>query len=233
MDFGRAFTYVFDDPDWLKKIGIVALVSLIPIIGQLIVIGWALRNARSVIAGNPNPLNELDFGQDLGLGFQAFVIAFVYAIPIIIISLPMVGIDAALSGQANNDAAAVVLFLASLCFGLFAFVYGILLAFVLPAAFGNFVAKGELSAGLRFREVWDLVRSNPGAYLVVVGGTIVAGLIAPLGSIACIIGVVLTYTYSMAVQGHFYGQAYRTARGPVAAPPAPPKPPQGEIPAAY
>ncbi len=44
MEFGKAFTYVFEDKDWLKKIGIAALVSLIPLIGQLIVMGWSSRS---------------------------------------------------------------------------------------------------------------------------------------------------------------------------------------------
>lgn len=234
MDFGRAFSFVFDDPDWLRKVGIVALVSLIPLIGQFVAIGWALRITRGVIAGDPNPLKDVDFGQDLGLGFQAIVIAFVYAIPLLIILLPIAVVDSILAAQSGNDTAGVLIGLVSLCFGLVAVLYGILMAFVVPAAYGNFVAKGELSAGLRFGEVWGLVRNNPGAYLVVLAGMIVASFIAPLGSIVCVIGAVVTYAYAMAVQGHFYGQAYRVARGTVAPPPPPrPEPPQGEIPTAY
>lgn len=231
MDFGRAFSYVFDDPDWFKKIGIVALVSLIPLIGQIVALGWALRVTRNVINADPSPLPSLDFGADIGLGFQALIIGLVYSLPIIILTLPMAAVDAAVSSQSSSDAANMMLLIVSLCFGLFSVVFGILLAFMLPAAFGNFVAKGELSAGLRFGEVWGLVRSNPGAYLVVVVGTIVAGLIAPLGTIACIIGVVLTYTYALAIQGHLYGQAYRLAKSPVAPPAAPRS--TGDVPGAY
>jgi len=55
------------------------------------------------------------------------------------------------------------------------------------------------------------VQQNLGAYFIVLLGTIVAGLIAPIGLIACIIGVLLTYTYSMAVMGHLYGQAHLEA----------------------
>jgi uncharacterized membrane protein len=40
MDFGRAFSFVFEDPDWLKKVAIAGLVMLIPVIGQLVVLGW-------------------------------------------------------------------------------------------------------------------------------------------------------------------------------------------------
>jgi len=35
MDFGRAFTFAFQDPDWLKKVGLAAVIFLIPIMTPL------------------------------------------------------------------------------------------------------------------------------------------------------------------------------------------------------
>ncbi len=35
MDFGLAFSYVFKDPDWFKKVAIPAVCSLIPVVGPL------------------------------------------------------------------------------------------------------------------------------------------------------------------------------------------------------
>ena len=49
MEFSRAFSYVFEDSDWFKKIALAALVSLIPIIGQIFLIGWALEITSRVI----------------------------------------------------------------------------------------------------------------------------------------------------------------------------------------
>ena len=34
MNYSRAFSYVFDDKNWLSKLLIAGLISLIPIIGQ-------------------------------------------------------------------------------------------------------------------------------------------------------------------------------------------------------
>ena len=65
MDFGLAFSYVFQDRDWLRKVGIVALISLIPILGQLVLIGWSLNITKRVIERHPEPLPEVDFGGDL------------------------------------------------------------------------------------------------------------------------------------------------------------------------
>lgn len=210
MDFGLAFSYVFQDRDWLKKVGIVSLISLIPVLGQLVLIGWSLNIAKRVIDRHPEPLPEVDFGGDLGRGFSAFVIGFVYSLPITLFAFVFAILDS-LANQSSSDAAVAFIGILSLCFGLFAVLYGIALAIVLPAAYGNYVAKGSLSAGFALGEVFGLVRANIGAYLMVLLGSFVGGLIAPLGTILCVVGVILTYTYTVAVMGHLYGQAYNAA----------------------
>ncbi len=213
MDFGRAFGFVFQDKDWLRKIIIPALVGLIPIIGQFVVLGWGLNVTRRVMAHDPEPLPDLDFGGDLARGFQAFVIGLIYALPIVLLSV-FVGILSSLLGMDGSnvsDAVTAIYTLISICVGLFSMVYGVILAVVLPAAYANFLAKGSLGAGLNFGEVFRLVRAAPGAYLLVLVGSFVVGLIAPLGVILCFVGVLATYVYGMAVMGHLYGQAYNQA----------------------
>jgi hypothetical protein len=41
------------------------------------------------------------------------------------------------------------------------------------------------------------------------------GIIAPLGTIACVIGVFLTMAYGFAVYAHLIGQAYNQSASPV------------------
>lgn len=208
MDFGLAFSYVFKDPDWFKKVVIVAVVGLIPIIGQMIVLGWALNISKRVMNHDPNPLPELDFGADLQRGFYGFVIGFVYTLPISILSGILGTIDSIVTSSNSGNGAAVAVTIFSTCFGLFATLYGIVVAFVIPAAYTNYLSKDSLGAGFALGDIFKQVWSHLGAYFIVVLGTIVAGLIVPFGLIACIIGVLLTYAYSMAVMGHLYGQAH-------------------------
>ena len=78
MDFGKAFSYVFDDEDWIKKIGIGALLSLIPIVGWFVILGWGVEITKRVINKNPEILPDWsDFGGYLTRGFLAFVVLFV------------------------------------------------------------------------------------------------------------------------------------------------------------
>jgi len=212
MNFGKAFSFVFDDPDWVKKILILGLISLIPIVGQFVLIGWSLDVTRRIIQQNSQPLPDLDFGRQLIDGLKAFVVGLVYSIPIIIFVIPIT-IVSAIAGDPNMDpnAYGAMVSIVSLCCGGLIFLYSVLMAFFLPAAFGNLVARDTLGAAFNFSEIMGLVRAAPGAYLLVLLGVIISGFIGGLGSIACGIGVIFTLTYAQAINGHLYGQAYNEA----------------------
>jgi hypothetical protein len=207
MQFGKAFSFVFEDEDWVMKTIIAALVSLIPIIGQITVFGWGLEVTRRVIRQDPNPLPDWsDFGGHIVKGIIGWVIGFVYVLPLIVLyACPVVIIAAA----QNDDTIAAV---GWACFSCLTLIYVVLLMFVLPAAMGNYAAKDELSAAFRFGEVFGLVRAAPGAYLLTILGALIAGIIAPLGIILCFVGVLWTQAYAVLINSHLWGQAYNEAQ---------------------
>lgn len=216
MNFGRAFTFVFEDPDWLKKVGIAALVSLIPVVGSIAVLGWTLEITRRVIKGEGESLPEWsDFGAYIGKGFQALVVGLGYAAPLILIMLCGLTISllpAMLSGNGNGDTAGGLMALVMFCTYCLVAILGIAVGIVIPAAYGKLADTGELGAAFRFGEVIGLVRAAPGPFLMVLLGGIVAnGVIAPLGTVACGVGALFTMAYAMLVMAHLYGQAYKTA----------------------
>jgi hypothetical protein len=216
MQFGKAFTFVFEDQKWLQKVGIAALILLIPLIGALVVLGWSLEVTRRVIKSDPELLPDFsDFGGHLLRGLKAFVIALVYVLPIILVSIcsqaVTLGITSGSNSQ-NSDAMGGIAVAVALCLSCFSIIYGIFVGLLLPAAFGNFVATDQLGAGFRLGEVMGLFRANPGAYLLVFVGVILSGFIGSLGVILCVIGALLTYAYSMLINGHLYGQAYLAAK---------------------
>jgi hypothetical protein len=222
MEFGRAFSYITEDAGWLKKVGIAALISLIPLIGQIMVLGWGMEITRRVINKDPEPLPTWDdFSGHLSRGFQAFVISFAYMLPVILISscsnlaLPLLD-QSGDTSQALLTALGVV----TACLGCFSAIYGLAVGVVLPAALGNFAATGELGAGFRFAEVFGLVRAATGPYLLVLLGSMISGFIASLGLILCIVGVYFTLAFAMAINAHLYGQAYSAAKAAQATAPA-------------
>ena len=211
MEFGKAFSYVFEDPDWLKKVGIAALVSLIPLVGQIIALGWSLEVTRRLIRREPALLPDWsDFGGHVMRGLQVFVIGLVYALPVILVSACN-NIIPLFMNDSSNDTMSSILLIVTICFSCVIFIYSIFLGLVLPAAVGNFAATDQLGAGFRFAEVFGLVRAAPAAYVIVLLAGIVSGIVASLGIILCFIGIFLTSAYAYAVNAHFIGQAYNQA----------------------
>jgi hypothetical protein len=211
MDFGKPFTYVFDDPDWIKKIGFVALCQLIPFLGQLVAMGFMIETMRNLLFNDPLPLPEFDFGKFLSKGFSAFVISFVYAIPMIILSLPLYITQGVAMQAQNGDAANAAMIAVSCICGGAMFLYGIFLALAVPAALTRYADKNSIGAAFKIGEIAGIVRKAFVPYLIVIVGTLVASLIGSLGSVVCVIGVLATTVYANAIGAHFYVQAYRQA----------------------
>ena len=208
MQIGKAFSYPFDDPDWMKKIGIAAAVMLIPIVGGIVVAGWGVEVARRVIHREQYPLPEWnDFMGYLVKGLKMMVITLVYMLPIILVSIcPSVLIPFA--SDQGEDTIMTIVTIVSACLSCLVLIYALLVGLVLPAAMGKFAATDDLKAALRFGQIISMVRTKPMVFVMVLLGGFLSSLIGSAGSIACGIGVLFTVPYSIAINGHLWGQAY-------------------------
>ena len=205
INFGKAFTYIFDDERWFDKLLVPVLVSLIPVIGTLAFSGYIIRTIRNVIHNEINPLPEYKFGEDLGRGFRFFLIGLVYSIPILLVfgimMIPMLALN-------NNDSAGFIGVTVMVLGGMSLFVYGLLVSIIQPMAMANFAMKDTFASGFELERFFKLLRNNFKAWLLVLAGILIAGFIAPLGTIAFGIGVVVTTAYSQLMVAHLTGQAY-------------------------
>lgn len=211
MNFSLGFGFIFQDKEWFKKLILPGLVLLIPIVGWMITLGWALRVTKNVISGVEEPLPDLDFGGDIIRGFFAFLISFIYSLPVSALST--------ITGWfgnwniSGNSASYTLIGVFTALIGLAAFVLGLVTSFITLPAIANYIAYDDFGAAFRLGEVFGLIKTNFGGWLIVALGSLLAvGLIAPLGAIACIIGLVVTIPYSFAVMGHLMGQAYVETR---------------------
>jgi len=209
MDFRKAFAFVFEDADWIKKTLLLGLISLIPIVGGFVLMGWALEITQRVMDGRTDSLPDLDFGEQLKRGFKGTVVLVVYGIPLWLLSIPLGFVSA--MAQDNADAA-IPLTLVMLCLGSLAFIYGLVMLLIVPAAMGNFMAHEEkIGAGLNLSEIRLLVYRAPMAYLIAFLGIGLADMIGQFGAIVCFVGLLFTMPYSFAINGHLFGQAYLEA----------------------
>ena len=208
MDFGLAFSFPFQDEEWIKKVAIAGVLVLIPIVGWFAVLGWSLEVSKRVIAGDKETLPAwTDFGGFMSLGLKAVVVLLIFLIPIFVIVLPT-SFASTLVDSADLETIVTVVIICVSCIVVF---YAIVLAFVVPASFGRLAATGSIGEALNVGKLWGMIRAAPSAYLIAILGYIAAGFVGGLGTFACGIGLLLTLAYSLAVEGHLNGQAYQEA----------------------
>ena len=223
MDIGRAFAFVFDDRDWITKILLGALISLIPIVGQLVIMGYAITVLRNVKAGEERPLPDWSaFSSYLVDGLKFLVVTLIYAIPLIIIACPLmlVWLLPALAGGREELAGALagIAAIATTGFACIAVLYGILMALLTPVLQIRYAETGQIAPCLKFGESIRYLTHNIGTIIVatllalLVGNAVTAVLGAvSLGLLALPAGV-----WVAAFSSHLYGQVARgdELRGP-------------------
>lgn len=228
MDVGKAFTYVFEDEDWVTKVvigigilvgGLVLCWLIIPaILAGLLISGYSLEITRRVIRGDDEVLPAWDnWGQLLVDGLQVAIIGLVYALPILVLGLC---VNAPIQAVAENSAhgsgysflQSVSMFV-GMTVGCIDLLWAIVMSVMLPAAIGKFAAEGELSSAFRFGEIIALVRNNLATYVITAVMVWAASIIGGLGLVFCLIGVFFTAVYAELVTGYLYGQAYVEATG--------------------
>jgi hypothetical protein len=203
MDIGSSFTYMFEDDNWIKKIAIGGVVSIIPIV-DFAVFGYLVQVIRNVRDGQPLPLPEWDqFGQYFIDGLWIFVIFLVWSIPLIVVAC-LQGIAGAVltDNQGQTTAYSII----SVCLGCLTFLWSLVLGVVYPAILVRYAEVGELMAGFRFGEIFGIISANVGNYIIVVLLIWVASLIALLGLILCIVGIIFTQFWAYLVSGNLMGQ---------------------------
>jgi hypothetical protein len=209
MDIGASFGYMFEDKDWVKKILIGGVVSLIPIV-NFAVLGYVVQIVRNVRDGQTLPLPEWDqFGDYFMSGLWLFLIFLVYSIPIIILAC-LQGVGTFMLGSASNsssDTTANAMFFVSTCFSCLMGLWGLVIGVLSPAIIVRFAETGQFNSGLRLGEVFGVISANVGNYVIVmIIMWIASGIIAPLGLIACVVGVIFTNFWAQLVSGNLLGQ---------------------------
>lgn len=218
MEIGKAFTFVTEDDDWIKKLAIGAVFVLVPFL-ILLVIGYQIAVIRNVIDDKERPLPEWeDFGQLFIDGIIMVVTGLVYALPLILlvicsIAISLGTVDAAGNMSGGGTAGVIVL-------GCLMLIFGIALAFIAPALFIQYARTGEFGPLFRFGEIIAIARENVVDILIVIVVVIVAQAVLSIVSTISVITICGPLIVSLAgtawimfAQGHLYGQIARRMGG--------------------
>lgn len=228
MNINKSFAYIFEDKQWLTKLGIGALISMVPIL-NFAWLGYMIGIIRNVINNEVEPLPDWsEMGKRFTDGLVFSLAGLVYSLPmLLVVCLPLgfIAIPAMISSGGNMqdvaDALAAtggVLFMCLMC--LFV-VYALALSVLYPAIQVHFARQGTFASCFKLREIFSLVSRNSGpfftAWLVSIGASLVvsfaAGILGALiGWIPCL-GQLVVLVVSlgamvifMAVYAHLFGQ---------------------------
>lgn len=224
MDIGSAFTYMFDDQEWLKKIAIGGGIVLVAIILSPILIGLALllpingymfETLKNVRDGRPTPLPEWsNFGDLFMKGLMIFVIGLVYTLPSLLfacgsfVTNPQMIV--AVAPDVDQDVVASLGILSG-CLSCIQFILSLAGSALVPAGIIRYAQFGTLSSAFEFGAIFNFIKNNIGDYIIVFLLSMVSNLVAALGIILCVIGVVFTGFWGVLVNANLYGQLARKA----------------------
>lgn len=231
MDIGKSFTYVFDDEEWVSKLLIAAVISLVSpfVLGipYLLILGYTIEIVRNVRRGDARPLPKWDnLGDKFRDGLLLCIAILVYSLPILIILCPFIAISIATGDSQSAQDSLGILWT---CFACLAILWGIVVAVLTPALYIRFAETREISSLFRFGDIISFTTTNIGPVIVVLVMSLVASILASIvGTVLCGIGLIVTTPWATLVMAHLYAQV---AMKPPA-PPAPPEPPTAAPPSA-
>lgn len=231
MDFIKALTFITDDPRWKEKVAIGAALGLLSflIVPIFIMIGYTLRLMQNIRDGKQLPLPEWDdWSGDLVRGFKLFVVYLVWALPLILVSIPMtIGGVMADSDSGIATTLGVTILVGTSCLTI---LYGIFITLMTPGFTLWFARDEEIRSGLQLSEIFQWTREHVTEVILFMLAYIVASFVIStvagiVGVLLCFVGLIVTVPVATFVtyvyQFNLLGQiAYKDSTGRVYYPPA-------------
>jgi len=210
MDYVGSVTYVAQDKDWLKKIGMGALMALLSIVlvGSWALTGWAMEAFRRVARGAEEKLPDWDdFGGYIGQGLKFFVVTLVWSLPMIVIIAVLAGIAAAAAATVRSGEAAMMG--VTLIIWLVAIVYSLAVSFLGIGAFVIIAQTGDLGQALNPMNAWNVLNRDLGKWIVS-GLVLLLGsfVLSSIGSLLCGVGAFIATPWIYAMSGNLLGQTF-------------------------
>jgi hypothetical protein len=196
-----AFVWPVRDPQWAGKVVIIALILLVPIAGQINGLGWMLAGLDRLRAGEER-LPPANFGY-LARGIRLFVVQLVYGLALLLIVAAFYAPAVLVFIREGRGSANLGLISFGLLLNLMSFSVGSLGSLAMNFLMPSIVLatdRGGIAGGLRVSDVVRRARASITNTLIAGLMLIAASFIGSLGSIACVVGIIFTLAYSLAVQ---------------------------------
>lgn len=228
MDAGRAFTFVFEEKNWLQVIligGLVLLVSMIvPVVGWFagisILTGYMLVVLKNTRDGDPLPLPPWDdFWKYFNDGLMLMLAMMVYALPLILIVCVVVAsmfaailVPAIMESEAG-EGVVVGMFSVFWCAMPLVMLYGLLVVIIQPAICISYSEDMRWQSAFDFARMRAIIKADVGNYVMAIILMTAANLIASvISQFTFGIGGIFASFWAMLVQAFLFGELARGAR---------------------
>lgn len=224
MEIGKAFTFVTEDDEWIKKLAIgggLMLISilfgalLLPLLVIFFLVGYQIAIMRNVIDGKDRPLPEWqEWGQLFIDGVIVSIAGLVYALPIILFTICSLALILPASIEGNDPSGGAIA--GTVVLSCLTLLFAIALAFIAPALYIQYARTGEFGPLFQVGEIIGIARENFVDILLVLLATWVANIVVSIvGTIVAIticgplIVIPAGTAWVMYATGHLYGQIGR------------------------
>ena len=226
MDFIKALTFIPEDPRWKEKVAIGSALALLSFlfIPFIITIGYCVRLTQNMRDGKQFPLPEWDdWSGDLVRGFKLGVVGFIWALPLILVSIPTsVGGMMTDSDSGLATTLGIIILVGASCLTIF---YGIFMTLMTPGFVIWFARDEEIRSGLQLSEIFQWTREHVTDVILFMLAYIIASIVISTvagiaGVLLCIVGLIVTVPVATFVtyvyQFNLLGQiAYKDSAGRV------------------
>lgn len=185
LGFSSSWKMLTRDKGWMKPLCILALVGWIPILGQIVVLGYAYEWARLTAWGvDATPKQHgVDYGKVLATGGRAFLVLLSMSIVIGILFAPFLG------GWTDEYLAFMPFSVGSLAWrvadnvdsllgiGILGLAFGLLVGTVIMACMMRSTLYDSFGAGWRLDRIFQMIRRDAGGFLKVWVVAILGGFV--------------------------------------------------------
>ncbi len=220
IDLGRGLRFVFDDPDWIKKVligGGMAMLGIV-IVGAFWLMGYWVRLVQRVSRGEDRPLPEWDDWSGLfsdGLKAVGIYAAHLFGIllPVVLLVVGIVvfgtGLSQMAKGSGDSDAIGGLMGLGVTSLIALAALVMMALMIYVPAALARYALTGRFAAGFEVMENVAFIRRNALNYALSLVLYLIGSFAARFGVFLCCVGMFPISFWALCILGWGLGETAR------------------------
>ena len=213
FDIGAVLQAPLADPQWVTKCLVIGLLTMVPIVGTINLLGWSKAITQRRLAGDTT-LPDANFNY-LGTGWRA-VLSF---LPLVGISVGVTGfggaaVGAVLGGASGEPDGVLMGITIGGLIGSYIGLLGLAMvsSIVKPAIDFLHIVDEERFAGIQFRRQFEVMRDGGMHYFLLVICVLLGGMVAQLGILAFFIGIFISMPYAQAMNGAAIAEFERVLR---------------------